>query len=161
MFDRPDGEWEIITFADSIEDDEYVDPVDRWSVQEFLRHFKPDRATMSDLRRLLYQFGPVSRYTNDDVIDGIVARLVAGDLLFRRRRREWEFSAAGGSSTGERQSSSSESSGSSLSSPKGPEPEPDTFSDNDGAAQAAALAAAAASGVPFCEECQRAQQANN
>jgi len=154
MFERPDGEWEIIHFAESEPPDEYVYEVDRGRVRDFLRHFVSDRTVMSALRRLLNRFIPVGRYTDEDVIDVVVARLVARHLLLRRHRRNWDSAGGGGAASG-RQQSSSESSGPAVSSPKAPEPEADTFSNNDGKAQAAALAAAAAAGVPFCEECAR------
>jgi hypothetical protein len=158
MFDRPDGEWQIVHFADSSPSDERVHRLDRWSVHEFLRRFKSDHATMSDLRRTLYRFDPVSRYTNDEVIEGIVARLLAGQLRLRRQQQIRESSAGGGAgSGGGSQQSAAPASGPSPPTPQAQAPESSTFQNNDGDAQAAALAGAAASGVPFCEECSKHQ----
>jgi hypothetical protein len=146
MFDRPDGDWEIIPFPFSVPSDEYLEIVDRWSIREFLRHFKPNYAVMSYLRGLLYRFEPVSRYTNDEVIDQIVARLVGRELLLRRRRWVKEGSGGGGAP-------SPESDLPTVRPPKEDEPEQDTFPDLDGLAQALALMAAALLGIPFCDEC--------
>jgi hypothetical protein len=154
MFDRPDGDWEIIPFPFSVPSDEYLEIVDRWSIREFLRHFKPNYAVMSYLRGLLYRFEPVSRYTNDEVIDQIVARLVGRELLLRRRRWVKEDSGGGGGSSGGGGGGASpESDLPTVRPPKEDEPEQDTFPDLDGLAQALALMAAALLGIPFCDEC--------
>jgi hypothetical protein len=160
MFDRPDGYWELVPYPRSKEIDEYLERTDRRSIQEFLRHFKPDRSTMLHLRSVLRRSHSVSRLTNDEVIDLVVARLMAHELLLRRQPWiEEDHAGGGGSETG--QGSSSDSDLPSVPSPKEEAPEGNTFSNNDGAAQAGALAGAAAAGVPFCEECQKAAQAGN
>jgi hypothetical protein len=151
MFDRPDGYWEIIPFPRHKEIDEYLERTDRWSIQDFLRHFKPDRSIMSHLRSVLRGSDSVSRLTNDEVIDLVVARLVAHELLFRRTR--WiEEDHAGGVGSDSGQGSSSDSDLPSVPSPKEEAPEANTFSNNDGQTQAGCLAGAAASGAPFCGE---------
>ena len=102
----------------------------------------------------------VSRLTNDEVIDLVVSRLVAHELLFRRQ--PWiEIDHAGGGGSSDGTGSSSSSDLPSVPSPKEAAPESDTFSNNDGKSQAGALAGAAAAGVPFCEECEKAAQAAN
>lgn len=160
MFERPDGEWEIIPFANSVPSDEYVDMLDRWRLQEFLRLFKADFWIMSRLRVVLYQSGPVSRYTDDEVIEQIAARLVSRELLFRRHLVIRTGSEGGGRSEGS-QHKAAASLGPSSRAAKVEEPEANTFFNNNGKAQAASLLAAAASGVPFCEECQKGGQASN
>lgn len=159
MFDKPDGPWEIVPFASSVPADEHVDRLDRWAVEQFLRQFKSDYMTMLRLRGVLSQSCPVSRCTNDEVIEIIVSRLVSHELLIRKRPWVRVDSGGGGSAKGS-SPAPPPSSGQSLPTPKAKEPEPNTFSGNhDGKAQAAALAAAAASGVPLVEECQNQGQA--
>jgi hypothetical protein len=160
MFDRPDGYWEIVPYTRCKEIDEYLNRVDRWSIRDFLRHFKPDRSTMASLRRVLRPSDSAARLTNDEVIDLVTARLASHELMLRRQ--PWvEIDHAGGGGSSQGGGTSAESDLPSVPSPKEEAPESDTFSNNDGQAQAAALAAAAASGVPFCEECAKAAQAGN
>jgi len=158
MFDKPDGPWEIVPFARSIPTDEYVDRLDRWPLDQFLRPLKSDYMMMMRLRGLLSQSFPVGRCTNDEVIDIIVSRLVSHDLLIRKRPEEKIDSDGGGGSNAS--AGASASSSPSVPAPKAKEPEPNTFSGNhDGNAQASSLGAAAASGVPLVEECQSQGQA--
>lgn len=154
MFDRPDGPWEIVPFAYSVSADQYVDRLDRWSVEQFLRPFTSDYMTMRRLRRLLSGSYAVGRFTDDEVIDLIVAGLVSRELLIRTRPVVRVSSSGGGGAKASPQPAPS-SSAAPVSTPKTQEPDPNTFSDDhDANAQSSSLAGAAASGVPFVQECQ-------
>jgi hypothetical protein len=155
VFDQPQGYWEIVPFASSLPSDQYVHILDRWSVEAFLRQFKFDYAIMSHMRAVLSSTDPVSRLTDDEVITTILARLVSGELLFRRKR--WRRTSTYG---GPRQEQAKPAAEVPLSAAapahREVESEPNTFSLNhDVQAQTAALEAAASLGIPFCKECEK------
>ena len=100
MFDPPDGPWEIVRFADSREDDEFIGFEDRPALVRFLREFKSDRTVMLQLRSVLTPQYPVSRLSDDQAIECVAANVAAHHLALRLRRRWYESSDGGGSSQG-------------------------------------------------------------
>jgi hypothetical protein len=88
VFDPPDGQWEIVPFARSWEEDEFIEFPDRPTFVRFLRQFKPDRKVMLHLRGVLTPPYQVSRFSDDQVIE-LVAWKVAVHHLALRRRFRW------------------------------------------------------------------------
>ena len=97
MIDVPEGSWEIVHWSVA---EASVDIPDRASAEEFLRRFKSDYMIMRHLRSVLAPTDPVSRYSDDTVIDVIAARLVSGQLVLRSRARRGYSGGPGGSGSG-------------------------------------------------------------
>jgi hypothetical protein len=132
----------------------------RASIQRFLQTLIPTRSGLGSLRRFASAdaSGGLSAM-DDETLRGTIATWIAtgqAALAFRYPLRgttvdKEEIAAPAPAPAGQpvRESAS-------------PEPEGPTFDpDHDAAAQANALVAAAQSGVPFCEECERAPQAQS
>lgn len=83
VFDKPESPWEIVTFARSTEEDQYLYLVDRVDAERFLRQFKGDTSVMAHLRRVLAPTDPVYRWSDDQVIRVVASRLSTRRLLFR------------------------------------------------------------------------------
>jgi hypothetical protein len=124
---------------------------------QFLSGFKADPVAMAGLRRLLAErdwLHTPARMSDDDVLKTVAALLGRGELVagveWKPRVTAPVEQGAAGAPAGAAPSRE----------PAADEPEPNSFgASHDGAAQAAALIAAAEAGVPFCEECERAAQA--
>jgi hypothetical protein len=125
--------------------------------KQFLAGFKADPVAMAGLRRLLAErdwLHTPARMSDDDVLKAVAALLSRGELV---AGVEWKPRVAAPVQPG---AASAAASPAPSREPAADEPEPNTFeASHDGAAQAAALIAAAETGVPFCEECERAARA--
>lgn len=124
---------------------------------QFLAGFKADPVAMAGLRHLLAErdwLHTPSRMNDDDVLKAVAALLARGELV---AGLEWKPRVSAPVEPG---AADAPASPAPSREPAAGEPEPNTFgASHDGAAQAAALIAAAETGVPFCEECERAAQA--
>jgi hypothetical protein len=158
MFDPPKGRWEILPVARGTPQDRRFELLDRTDLEQFLRQYLFDYGVMLDLRQLLALSDPVSRFTDDEVIDTIAWRLATKELVIRQADRKVTTPSPG---SGDGDEDAKPTPAPSLpdapasAAPPAEEPEPSTFGPGtDGQAQAAALTAAAAQGSPFCQQCQ-------
>jgi hypothetical protein len=84
MSDQPKGPWEIVPFARRSAAYQYIDELDLYDFETFLRQFKFDYRVISHLRKVLALTDPVPRLTDDQVIDIVARRLVIRDLVLKR-----------------------------------------------------------------------------
>jgi len=157
----PQVEWRFCQEPGCAEPDRVDDLPGPLGTRLWLQQFKGDPFQMRILRDLLSNqvLLPPSRVADDAVIEQI-ADLLNSDRL-HIHFKEMETIAAGGVEISdqsvafpleERQTRDS--------APPPPVADPPTFSPKGNpSAQAAALAAAAAAGTPFCQECQKSQNA--
>ena len=132
----------------------------RTSIQRFLQTLTPTRAGLGNLRRFASTeaAGGLSA-VDDETLRGTVATWIATG------QAALGFRYSVGGTTVEKEEIAGPAAapaGQAVRDSASPEPEGPTFDpDHDAGAQANALVAAAQSGVPFCEECERARQAQN
>jgi len=142
--DRPDGK--VTEFQGS-----------KTLALQWANQFRGDLFATNALRDLLGRtFAPLS---DVEIAEGVASRLTSGVWLARRRAVEWaptireRSQAAGPSPNDVRRPAVAPRT-------PGPTPDPPLFPDDvDAAAIAAAQREAAAMGLPFCEECLKAQLA--
>ncbi|HTX39057.1 MAG TPA: hypothetical protein VME43_28730 [Bryobacteraceae bacterium] len=84
MFDPPKGRWEILASWRATPKDRRFDLLDRTPLEEFLRLYRFDLRIMSEMRQILTSTDPVSRFTDDEVIDTIAWRLATKELVIRQ-----------------------------------------------------------------------------
>jgi hypothetical protein len=124
----------------------------RWTQEtalRFLGRFKNDPAAMSGFRKMV----PQAR-GEKDVLLAIARMMVAGQLLIVEQRGIVDHNHL---SLKIKQEEAPATPPQRLAEPTEEEEEPTFAAQHDGQAQAATLVAAARSGVPFCEECARAE----
>lgn len=126
------------------------------SMVSFLNGFRSDAAAMAALRRVASSGGTLSYVDDDAVIRQVAAMISSGKLVIAR-----DVVVTGISLPAETPAP--------VERPAAAPPKKETSreaaddgptfrSGHDGASQAASLRAASESGVPFCEECERARR---
>jgi hypothetical protein len=127
---------------------------------QWARQFRGDSFALSALRRLLgCKFPPLS---DEQIAQEVAWRLTSGIWVARRRVVKW-VATAGGRHPEEAAEFPKEDRRPAAPPPRAPDPVPDAPlfpGDIDPEAIAEAQKQAAALGVPFCEECLKAQMAN-
>lgn len=161
MLPLPEFEWTFCEEPGCTEADRVDDLPGVLGTRLWLQPFKGDPLQMRILRDLLANqiLLPASRVADDTVIEQIADLLIADRLHIHAK--EMETIAAGGAAVSdqsvafplaERQSRDT--------APPPPVSDPPTFSPKSNpSAQAAALTAAAVAGIPFCQECQKSENA--
>ncbi len=161
MFDTPKGHWEILPVSRATAKDRRFDLLDRPDLECFLRGSLFDYRIMVTLRQLLAPTDPVSRFTDDEVVDTIAWRLATKELVIRQA--DWKGtsppSGGGGGDDDAQVKPAQDLPDAPSTPPPAVELDPNTFGSNlDAQAQAGALAAAAAAGAPFCQQCEKAKK---
>ena len=134
--------------------------IDRAEAEEFLRQFKFDFTIMLELRELLTATDPLSRMSDDRVIETVASRLATCEFVFSRLSPIAVEAPTGGGAAQQKAEEPQVAVTPSRPAQRVAEPPPPTFAGNhDAAAQAAALVEAAEQGVPFCEECEKRRRA--
>ena len=141
--DRPD--WEYTEFRGS-----------ETLALQWANQLRGDAFALYALRRLLG--GTIPPLSDDQVAHEVAARLTTGSWVARRRLIQWV--ATGGERRTEDAAAFPKEDRRSAPPPSGPAPDAPLFpGDIDPVAIAEAQKQAAALGVPFCEECLKAQMA--
>jgi len=124
---------------------------------QLANQFRGDLFATSALRGLLGRaFPPLS---DDAIAEAVAARLTSGVWVARRPDAKWSPMIRERAQQAI-QEAPSDRRAAAVSRPAGPAPDPPLFPDDvDAAAIAAAQKEAAALGLPFCEECLKAQLA--
>ena len=142
--DRPDGK--VTEFK-----------VSKTLALQLANEFRGDLFATSVLRGLFGRTSPAP--SDDEIAEGVASRLTSGVWVARRRDVEWSPTIRERAKQAV-QEAPSDRRPAMPSRPAGPAADPPLFPDDiDAAAIAAAQKEAAALGLPFCEECLKAQLA--
>ncbi|MEO8369940.1 MAG: hypothetical protein ABI806_12135 [Candidatus Solibacter sp.] len=125
---------------------------------QLAKQFRGDLSATSALRGLLgHAFPPLS---DTALAEEVASRLTSGVWVARRRGAQWSPTIRERAQQAIQAAPSESRRSAAVSRPAGPPPDPPLFPDDiDAGAIAAAQKEAAALGLPFCEECLKAQLA--